>query len=32
MPDEGRIRSESISKKNAVIANQWLSSVEIPSK
>lgn len=26
------IRPESISKKNAVIANQWLSSVEIPSK
>ena len=26
------IRSESISKKNAVIANQRLSSVEIPSK
>ena len=26
------IRSESISKKNAVTANQWLSSVEIPSK
>lgn len=26
------IRAESISKKNAVIANQRLSSVEIPSK